>query len=113
MTIEEELAKGMRQTMRATRSRLTALFNLTEFALMDLLPRGTSFAAVCFVDNAIIPLVNRHTWQRRDIVHRKLHLDFDNCKSRTTRRVQEEMTSHRCVRVPDPRYSRDLGIADC
>jgi hypothetical protein len=40
MTIEEEIASKVRQTIRTTKSTLTAFFNAKEFTIINLLPQG-------------------------------------------------------------------------
>jgi hypothetical protein len=40
---------------------LTIFFNPNEFIIVNLLPQGTSFTAVGFVRNVIIPLASWHT----------------------------------------------------
>jgi hypothetical protein len=45
------------------KSMLMVFFNPKEFIVFDLLPQDTSFAAVYFVNNVILPSVNRHAQQ--------------------------------------------------
>jgi hypothetical protein len=78
--IDEELPQRVRQTIGAMKSMLMVFFNPKEFAIVDLLPQDTSFIMVYFVNNVILPLVNRRTQQLGDIGRRKLHLHFDNSK---------------------------------
>jgi hypothetical protein len=112
MPMDEELPQRVRQTIWATKSMLTVFFNPKEFAIMNLLPQGTSFTAVYYVENVIIPLANPYAQQVGDISRRKRHLHFDNSKGHTARYVQEEMASHRCVCVPHSPYSPDVAITD-
>jgi hypothetical protein len=83
-----------------------------EIVVVNVLPQGTWFTAIDFVDNAIIPLVNRYSQPWGDIARRKLHLHFDNSKCHTTRDVQKQMANHRWIRAPQPPYLPDLAIAD-
>jgi hypothetical protein len=103
MTVDEELPQRVPQTIGATSSMLTVFFNSKEFTRVDLLPQDTPFTAVHFVNNATVPLVNRYAQQLEDIAHHKVHLHFGNSKCHTARHVQEQMVSHRSVRVPHPR----------
>jgi hypothetical protein len=59
MTVDDELPQRVRQTIGATISMLTIFFNPKEFTIVDLSPQDTSFIAVYFVNNAILPLTNR------------------------------------------------------
>jgi hypothetical protein len=81
---------------------LTVLFNPNKFVRVNVLPQGTSFTTVYFVDNAIIPLDDRHHQQRGDTARGKLHLHLDDYKCRTARGVQKQMANHLNVRVPHP-----------
>jgi hypothetical protein len=81
---------------------LTVLFNPNEFVRVNLLPQGTSFTTVYFVDNAIIPLDDLHHQQRGDTARGKLHLRLDNSKCRTARDIQEQMANLVSVRVSHP-----------
>jgi hypothetical protein len=110
--MDEELPQRGRQTIGATKSMLTVFFNPKLFARENLLPQGTSFTAVYYVENVIVALANRHAQQVGDISRCKLHLHFDDVKCHPARYVQEEMASHRCVRVPHPPYSPHVAIAD-
>jgi hypothetical protein len=63
MTIDEELPQRARQTIGATKSMLGVFFNPNEFAMVDLLPQDTPFAALSFVNHVIFSLANRHAQQ--------------------------------------------------
>jgi hypothetical protein len=63
VAIEEELSQRIRQTIRATKLVMMDFFNANELALVNLLPQNTSFTAVYFVDNMIIPLARPHAQQ--------------------------------------------------
>jgi hypothetical protein len=63
MTIEKELPQRVPQTIGATKSILMLFLNPKKFAIMDLLEQDTSFTAVYFLNNVILPLVNRHVQQ--------------------------------------------------
>jgi hypothetical protein len=89
MTIDEKLPRRVRQTIRATKSKVMVFFNPNEFAIVDLLPQDTSFTAVYFVNNVILPLAHQYSQQPEDIGRRKLHLHFDNSKCHTARQVQD------------------------
>jgi hypothetical protein len=112
MTIGKELPQRARRTIGATKLMLLVFFNPKEFAIVDLLPSDNSFTVVCFVNNVLLPLANWNTQQLGDIDRRKLNLHFGNSKYHTVRHVQEQMDSHRCVRVPHPLYSPDMPIAE-
>jgi hypothetical protein len=103
ITMDEELPQRVHHTIRATKSMLMVFFNPKEFTTVDLLSQDISFMAVYFVNNAILPLANQHAQQLADIGRRMLHLHFDNSKCHTAWDVQEQMTSHQCLRVPRPR----------
>jgi hypothetical protein len=91
---------------------LEVFFNPKEFAMVDFLPQDTFFTAGYFVNNMTLPLANRHAQQLGDLGRRILHLHVDNSKGQTTGRVQEQIASHRCVRVPQPPHSLDLVSTD-
>jgi hypothetical protein len=112
MAIEEKLPQRVDQTIRATKSILTVFLNSKEFALVNLLPHGAPFTAAHFVDNVIIQLPSQRAQQRGDIARRILHLHFDNSKCCTARHVEEEIASHRCLRISRALYSFDLSMAD-
>jgi hypothetical protein len=63
MTADEDLPQRVRQTIGPTKSMLMLFFNPKEFAIVDLLPQDTSFIAVYFVNNVILPLANRYVQQ--------------------------------------------------
>jgi hypothetical protein len=73
---------------------LSVFFNPKAFALVNVLPQGTSFIAAYCVNNVICSLPSRNAQQRRDIARRKLRLHLGNPKCHTARDAQEEIVSH-------------------
>jgi hypothetical protein len=48
---------------RSDEINVEAFFNLKEFGIVDLSPQVTSFTAVPFINNVILPLANGHAQQ--------------------------------------------------
>jgi hypothetical protein len=64
---DQELPQRVRQKIRVTQSNLAVFFNPTEFVKVNLLPQGTSLAAVHLVDNVTVSFASRHAQQQGDV----------------------------------------------
>jgi histone-lysine N-methyltransferase SETMAR len=87
---------------------VTAVWNPTGFYRIVGLPNGMKFNADSDISQIIDPLAE---WRKSQVggLDRRLHVQADNARPRTAKKVTEFLAGNGTKRVPHPPYSPDLA----
>jgi histone-lysine N-methyltransferase SETMAR len=71
-----------------------------------------NFDSQCFLDNIMVPLVEKVFPKGRNPHARRLHLHLDDCRVDFSRVTEQFIAENQISRVPQPGYSPDLAPSD-
>jgi hypothetical protein len=80
-TSREDLPQRVRQQIGTRKFMLTVIWGVEGFHVVDLMTSQGSFDSHDFVDNIMVPLVEKGFPTGRNLHARRLHLHLDNCPS--------------------------------
>jgi histone-lysine N-methyltransferase SETMAR len=102
----------VRQQIGIRKFMLTIIWGVDGFHLVDLMTSQRNFDSQYFVDNIVVPLVEKVFPKGRNPDARRLHLHLDNRRVHFSRVTEHLITLNHISRVPQPAYSPDLAPSD-
>jgi hypothetical protein len=91
---------------------LTVLWNPHGFHVVTMLPLGASFNASWFIDQNLVPLLDRFFPGGRDPRQKILAVTIDNASAQDARLTQNFFQYNSLKRLPQPPYSPDISPSD-
>jgi histone-lysine N-methyltransferase SETMAR len=111
-TSGEDVPQRVRQQIRTRKFMLTVIWGVDRFHVVDLMTSQRSFDSQYFVDNIMVPLVEKVFPKGRNPHARRLHLHLDHCRVHFSRVTEQFIAENHISRVPQPAYSPDLAPSD-
>jgi histone-lysine N-methyltransferase SETMAR len=111
-TSREDMPQRVRQQIGTRKFMLTVIWGVDGFHVVDLMTSQRSFDSQYFVDNIMVPLVEKVFPKGRNPHARRLHLHLDNCRVHFSRVAEQFVAQNHISRVPQPAYTPDLAPSD-
>jgi hypothetical protein len=111
-TSREDVPQRVRQQLGRRKFMLTVIWGVDGFHVVDLMTSQRSFDSQYFVDNIMVPLVEKVFPKGRNRHARRLYLHLDNCHVHFSRVAEQFIAQNHTSRVPQPAYSPDLPPSD-
>jgi transposase len=111
-TSRDNVPQRMRQQMGTRKVMPTVIWGVQRFHVVGLITSQRIFDSQYFVDNIMVPLVEKVFPNGRNPHARRLHLHLDNCRVHFSRVTEQFIAENHISRVPQPAYSPDLAPLD-
>jgi hypothetical protein len=111
-TSREDGPQKVRQQIGTREFMPTLIWGGDGFHFVDLMTSQHSFDCQYFVDNIMVPLVEKVFPTGRNLHARRLHLHLNNCRFHFSRVAEQFIAQNHILRVPQPAYSPDLVPSD-
>jgi histone-lysine N-methyltransferase SETMAR len=111
-TSREDVPQRVRQHIGTKKFMLTVIWGVDGFHVVDLMTSQRSFDSQYFVDNIMVPLVEKVYPEGWNPHAPRLHLHLDNCRVHFSKVTEQFVSQNHISRVAQPAYSPDLAPSD-
>jgi hypothetical protein len=111
-TSREDVPQRVRQQVGTRKVTLTVPWGVGGFHVVDLMTSQRSFDSQYFVDDIMVPLVEKVFPKGTNPRARRPHLHLDNCRVHFSRAAEQFIAQNHISSVPQPVYIPDLAPSD-